>query len=273
MCRICHAIATTVFVLLCASGPSATAAPAPAFASGIDHGPLTRLLTSHVDAQGLVDYGAWRSHPGDLAALDAYIAHFAAAPPPDGAAEGRELIAGWINLHNALVIRDILRNPSWPSVRRDRGFFTDPRHRCGGAPVSLERLAEGGVIPRMGWRARGLLSLGARGGPPLPTTAAPSRGLDNFLTQQWRHWLKRPGSFEWGPEKIRLPQLFFWHRQEWESEGGWRAILDLDPGVATHDQVADLPVEFLSFDWTLNDTARPAGSYRGWQLLRDRFPW
>jgi hypothetical protein len=223
----------------------------------------------------MVDYAAWRASEADRAALDDYIAAFEAPVDAAARAEGREAVAGWINLHNALALRDILRHPQWPSVRADRGFFTEARHHLAGTPVSLEMLAERGVVPRLGWRARAVLLLPARGGPPAPAQAITVRDMSRQVEVAWRRWLAQPGAFEWNEQRIRLPQPFFWHRHEWEAEGGWRAALAplVPPEVRELLAHPEIPVEFLPFDWTLNDSARPPGSYRGWRLLVDRLKW
>jgi hypothetical protein len=223
----------------------------------------------------MVDYAAWRASDLDRAALDGYIAAFEAPVDPDARAEGREAVAAWINLHNALALREVLRHPQWPSVRADRGFFTEAHHRLAGEPVSLEMLAERGVVPRLGWRARSVLLLPARGGPGAPAEAITVRDLSGQVDAAWRRWLAQPGAFEWNDRRIRLPQPFFWHRHEWEAEGGWRTALAPLAPPAVRERLArpDIPVEFLPFDWTLNDPAHPPGSYRGWRLLLDRLGW
>jgi len=251
----------------------AAQAPLPPPPAGIDPAPLTHLMAAHGRPDGTIDYAAWRSRPGDLAALDGFIA--AHEPEASAAAEGREAVAGWINLHNALAIRDILRHPQWQSVRQDRGFFTEARHTLRGTPVSLEMLAEHGVVPRLGWRARAVLLLPARGGPPAPPRAVGVESFTQEIEAAWRDWLAMHRAFGWSEQMLRLPQPLFWHRQEWEAEGGWReALAPLAPQSARPLLARrDIRVEYLPFDWTLNDPSIPPGAYGGWRLLLDRLGW
>lgn len=256
---------------LCLNELAAQTPPAPP--QGTNPAPLTRLLAAHARPDGTLDYAAWRNSPENRAALDTFIALYestTAAP-----AEGREAVVGWINLHNALAIREILRHPEWQSVRQDRGFFTEPRHTLRGTPISLKMLAEYGVVPRLGWRARAVLLLPARGGPPAPRHAASVDTLAKDVEAAWRYWLAMPQAFIWSEQILRLPQPLFWHRQEWEAEGGWRvALAPLVPESARPLLARnDIRVEYLPFDWTLNDSSIPPGSYGGWRLLLDRLWW
>lgn len=259
-----------LLLIYCVTVFTAAANPPPP-PQGVDHAAFSRLLQKYVRAEdGLVDYGAWRNNTDDVAALDRYVAEFTQNNRP--AAEGREAVAGWIHLHNALVIGEVLRHPQWQSVRQDRGFFTAPRRLPGGPSVSLKTLAEEGVVPRMGWRARAVLIVPARGGPPAPDQAPAAAELTAWVETSWRRWLARPGAWQWSPTRLRVPQMIFWHRHEWEAEGGWRNALA--PWVPEETRPflerKEIPVEFSGFDWTLNDPALPPQTYRGWRMFWDR---
>lgn len=245
----------------------------PAPPAGIDHGPFSDLLQRYVREDGLVDYGAWRSRTEDVAALDQYVAGLASGEGPR--AEGREAVVGWVHAHNALVVREILRHPEWRSVREDREFFTARRHVVGGGKVSLAMLVEEGVVPRAGWRARGVLMVPARSGPPPPRWAPGAEAWGEWVEEGWRRWLERGEAFEWTAGRLRVPQPLFWHRHEWEAEGGWRQALAPWVPEAGRDLVSrtEIPVEFMPFDWTLNDPQVPAGAYGGWRMVWDRLRW
>jgi hypothetical protein len=243
-------------------------------ASGMSHEPFDALLQTHLDPQGRLQYDAWRKKTTALAALDHYLDSF---DPHEGPiAEGREQMAAWINLYHACLIRDILRQPGLGSPKGDRGFFTEKRHRVGARSFSLADLSETHIVPILGWRARGVLHLGCYGGPPLPPRALDAHSLDVRIDSNWKNWLASPDHFQASAERILLPQIFLWHRSEFEIDGGFREVLVryLPPESATWVTRKDLRVEYLPFDWTLCASGRAPDTYPLGRMLRDRWwPW
>jgi hypothetical protein len=243
-------------------------------ASGISHSPFDALLQSHLDPQGRIRYDRWSKDPAALAALDHYLSSF---DPHDGPiAEGREQMAAWINLYHACLIRDILRQPQLGSPKGDRGFFTEKRHRVGTLSFSLADLSETCIVPILGWRTRGVLHLGCYGGPPLPPHALDAHSLDARIDANWKAWLASSDHFQASAERILLPQIFLWHRSEFEIDGGFREILlrYVSPEAGTWVSRKDLRVEYLPFDWTLNASDQTPATYHLGRMLRDRWwPW
>lgn len=250
-----------------------SAAP-PELPAGLDPEPLDRLLRQYRTSGGLVDYEAWRKNPADRAALDAWIAS-AARPGP--AAAGREHMALIANLYHALLLRELLVRPDLASPKGDRRFFTKPVFTAAsGSRCSLDDLASRGLVSRMGWRARGLLHLGCRGGPPLPAAALRASTLDAQVNANWQAWLASPHHFQATADRIRLSPLLLWHKHELEPEGGFRNLLApyLPAESAALLARKDIRVEYLPFDWTLASPHHPPGSYGPARLLRERWwPW
>jgi hypothetical protein len=116
--------------------------------------PLVSLLTRYVDGQGGVDYTAWQTHPGDVAALDAFLAALAATSPeshPQRFAAPGATRAYYIHAYNAHVVKAVLE--LWPlaSVRQvkgsltshlipGKGFFYDRTFVLGGRSMNLYQL-------------------------------------------------------------------------------------------------------------------------------------
>ncbi|MDX6767298.1 MAG: hypothetical protein SFU85_10970 [Candidatus Methylacidiphilales bacterium] len=256
-------------------------APSPAaegpwlrIARGVSHAPFARLLAAHRGPDGRVDYAAWRRDPAAVGELDRYLSTFACHDGPP--ADGREQMAGWINLYHASLARQILDQPRLASPKGDRGFFQEKRFLLGPVPFSLEDLSEGHITALLGWRARGILHLGCLGGPPLPEKPLETETIDSAIETNWRRWLASPDHLQVGPSVIRLSQIFLWYRGEFDAFGGFRQTLGryLPPEQAALIQRKDVRVEYLPFDWTLAESARPAHSYTPGMLLRDRWwPW
>jgi hypothetical protein len=133
-----------------------SAAPAAAAPSATDYAPdaLVTLLARYVDAQGGVDYTAWQAEPGDVAALDRFIASLAKASPeshPSHFAAPGAARAYYIHAYNAVVVRTVLE--LWPleSVKKvktsltshlipGKGFFYDRSFVLGGRSMNLYHL-------------------------------------------------------------------------------------------------------------------------------------
>ncbi|MBI4625026.1 MAG: DUF547 domain-containing protein [Verrucomicrobia bacterium] len=126
------------------------AAPTVTVPAGIDPQPWDALLTKYVDERGLVAYEKWKNDPAELAALDAFIAQYAATPARP--AQGAEEIAALINAYNAFTIRWILRHYPAESVRALDASFSGARWNVGGRTVSLDDIEHRNLRPVYGWK-------------------------------------------------------------------------------------------------------------------------
>ena len=73
----------------------------------VDHSKWTRLLSRYVDAEGAVDYRAWKTSASDLQELDVYLRQLSTARFSERDRREQQL-AYWINAYNALTIHGIL---------------------------------------------------------------------------------------------------------------------------------------------------------------------
>ena len=114
------------------------------------------LLRRHVDDRGRVDYATWQRQGA------AELEHWLAAQRPFDPEPGSrpEAMALWINLYNALVIRQVLARfplasirptiagvPNWPAFL---AFFSRPVISLQGQSLSLNRIEHGILRPRFG---------------------------------------------------------------------------------------------------------------------------
>lgn len=109
------------------------------------------LLEKYVADDGRVDYGKWKDNAADVAALDGYLGALASVSPdsrPDLFRTQTGKLSYWINLYNAIVLREILRR--WPLqsvtavkinpssfVKSGKGFFYDLEFVVGGETMNL----------------------------------------------------------------------------------------------------------------------------------------
>src|SRR4051794_29316384 len=118
--RAMVASATLAVALTCAvgacGGPTVQSfAPPPAPVTAISNADYQALLAKYVGDNGKVDYGRWKDNKADVRALDGYLSTLTNATPdtrPDLFKTPTEKLSYWINLYNAVVLREIIRR--WP---------------------------------------------------------------------------------------------------------------------------------------------------------------
>lgn len=119
--------------------------------TSIDNGGYQALLDKYVGENGKVDYAKWKDDAGDVAALDDYLSKLTSATPdsrPELFKSQPEKLSYWINLYNAIVLREIIRR--WPLdsvtdvrvnatsfIKTGKGFFYDLEIVVGGERMNL----------------------------------------------------------------------------------------------------------------------------------------
>ena len=218
------------------------------------------LLGRHVDGMGRVDYAAWQRQ--GAAELEAWLAAQCPFEPDPGA--GPEAMALWINLYNALVIREVLGRfplasirptvagiPNWLAFLR---FFSRPVIVLQGRPLSLNRIEHGILRPRFrDPRIHFALVCAAVGCPLLRQEAYRPERLAVQLEQDALRFLHHPQKLRFEPARATLhcSRIFQWYRRDFLAEAPsiaayvsrYRPDLDLPASV----RLAPLP-----YDWALN---------------------
>jgi thiol-disulfide isomerase/thioredoxin len=147
--------ATAAGALACALGGCGsqvtTYAPPKTPVTQISNTDYQSLLDKYVGENGKVDYGRWKDNAADVQSLDAYLSTLTNATPetrPDLFKTQTDKLSYWINLYNAVVLREIIRR--WPLdsvtdvrvnatsfVKTGKGFFYDLEFVIGGEKMNL----------------------------------------------------------------------------------------------------------------------------------------
>ncbi|WP_216902756.1 DUF547 domain-containing protein [Synechococcus sp. CCY 9618] len=218
------------------------------------------LLRRHVDSRGRVDYAAWQGQ--DARELDGWLAAQRPFDPDPG--DGPEAMAFWINLYNALVIRQVLDRfplasirptwagiPNWPAFLR---FFSRPAIVLQDRPLSLDRIEHGILRPRFGDpRIHCALVCAAIGCPLLRPEAYRPQQLEIQLQEDAGRFLRHPQKLRFDPATglLHCSRVLQWYRRDVlavaPSIGAWvsryRPDLDLPPRPR---------IVWLPYDWALN---------------------
>ncbi len=244
--------------------------------TGVARATCTSVAQTH--AQWSATLGQWVKHGGvDYAgmqrdgqpALAAYLAILSGACGPDYERWTRaERIAFWINAYNAFTIRLILDHYPIASIRKigwlPGAAFREkfiPMEGLKGRTISLDDIENGTL--RSAFREPRIhfaLVCASRSCPSLRGEAYRGADLDRQLDDQARSFLHDPAKnrVDAAQKTLYLSSIFKWFRGDFESAAGSLPAYVapyLDDGT-TH--VADFDVEFLDYDWSLNN--REGGS-------------
>jgi hypothetical protein len=255
-------------------GRAAGPAPEPdtlAVRAGIDVSEWNRLLHTYVDGRGFVDYEGWRKSVRDRAALESFLRDLAApASPP---ASGNERRASLLNAYNAATIAWILENFPTESIRSLPGSFDSRRHAIGGRKVSLDDI-ESALRKSVGFRVHAAISCASRSCPPLASEAYRADGLNARLDAQMRRWLAREDLNRFDPAAglVRLSKIFDWFEGDFLAAGGVGRVLTQYAPERFRGflEAQTYRVEYLDYDWGLNDQGGRGKNYSRLHLLWDK---
>ena len=275
--------------ILLSSAVIGTALTPPLRAQGFDHATFDSVLVLYVH-DSRVDYAALQA---DRTMLDRYLEGVASVTTEQFAAWSElDQIAYLINAYNAYTIETIidhypieggnifkryLRGFPKNSIRHISGFFDGIEHRAAGEDLTLdgiehEKLRKNYNEPRIHFA----LVCAALSCPPLREEAYVGDRLDQQLDGQGERFFNDPRLNRFEPEnkRIYLSKIFDWYGDDFRqfaTESGYAAdervngVLSFVPRyllsrTAAFIESGEYKVEFLKYDWTLNDQAVAAAS-------------
>jgi thiol-disulfide isomerase/thioredoxin len=275
------ALGHVVLAALAAGAPDAGSRPPTPVES------YQQLLAQYVGADGEVDYAGWKAHPGDVARLDLVLGTLQRSPPADtgkAAPAAAERLGYWLNLYNALVVREILRH--WPlsSVREVPGgdggrasgeaLFRELTFLIGDRRMTLDQI-EHEVIRGTFQDARihFAINCGSRSCPALKPEAFTGPRLQAQLDRATRAFVNDPANVkvDAAQRTVSLSQLFDWYRDDFSAFARSRrrspdllGFLELyaDGPLAASLEKARAEryrLVFTEYDWSVNaGTGSPA---------------
>jgi len=229
--------------------------------------PWERVLAAYVDDEGLVDYEGLSTR--GRADLEEFMRGLAAADP-GGMHDEAAQIAFWINAYNATVLWQVVEAYPLESVRDVGalwglvGGFFKQENPIAGENRSLDDIEHG--ILRSDYadaRIHWALVCGAFGCPRLLRRPYLAADLDSVLTAQAVEFVAEDRGLRLNREEdtLYLSRYFDWYAEDVEAESG--SVIDYLLRYASGDVAATLrshrdalTIQFMDYDWTLNDQAR-----------------
>jgi hypothetical protein len=270
-------VAVGLICALAASFPSAQGGAEEARRRNLDE-----VLDLYV-RDGLVYYRALKS---DRRRLDGYVSGLSGASI--ASAPRDEQIAFWLNAYNALVLRTVIdhyppprRSKDYPpgSIRQIPGAFEGVRHQVAGKAFTLDQI-EQTILPGFN-DPRVFLALGrgAVGSGRLRSEAYAPDSLEQQLAEAAAECTSHAHcvNVDLASGRMQVSSIFSWRSKEFAAAYAdkalpvfssrspvERAVLALVEPKLTNIEKAfltknDFKVEFVPFDWSLNDLTGRGG--------------
>ena len=234
--------------------------------------PWARVLAGYVDEEGLVDYtGLGGEGYDDLKTFIRTIG----ITDSSGFSETEQL-AFWINAYNAITVYQVVQRYPIESVREVGillglvGGFFKQEYRVANRERTLDNI-EHDILrptyndPRIHWT----LVCAAFGCPRLLRRPYVATDLDPMLTELSFEFMASPRALYIDDDNVILwvSSYFDWYGGDFEAKAG--SIIDYILGHAPTDKAAwirehrdTMRVQFIDYDWTLNDQAKGPRSQR-----------
>lgn len=249
------------------------------------HKRLDKALHQTVNEAGRVDYTALKNNPEDIEAYYQLISLYSPDSHPELFPTEQDRLAYWINAYNAAVIKTVLTyypisgieevTPPAPLffLPDKTGFFVFQRPTFGGVTTSLYYLENSVIRERFPEpRVHFALNCASKGCPRLPNSAFTGMHLDDQLDREARRFFAEERNLKIDDETktIFLSSILDWYRDDfvdwYQSRYPNKEATLIDyvalyiPEDKAHQlktAAANYAVEFVPYDWNLNDQRTP----------------
>lgn len=229
---------------------------------GFDHAPFHRLLEQHVRTEtGRVDYTSLKE---DEARLDSYLTSLGEVDLQSLGPPAKKALL--LNAYNAFTLKLILEHyPGLESIKDLDDPWGTKRWTLGGEKVSLDDIEHGLLRPIFkDPRVHFGVNCASIGCPPLADFAYTGDEVDRQLEEVTRNALRNPRYAEVSDGRLHLTRILQWYGDDF-TRIGWSPTAESIPEFVARygspdvkklvdTKAADTPVEFLEYDWRLNDT-------------------
>ncbi|OGA47216.1 MAG: hypothetical protein A3F74_16515 [Betaproteobacteria bacterium RIFCSPLOWO2_12_FULL_62_58] len=218
----------------------------------------TRVLRVFVNNQGEVDFRGLAKDPADLKAFVDFIAKVSPESNPALFPTMESRLAYHINAYNALAMYNVIDSgmPTSLSGLRKVGFFVFKQFSIGGRTMSLYAYENEVIRPLGDERVHFALNCMAVGCPRLPKTPFTASELDDQLDREARRFFAEPRNLQRVPETktVRLSEILKFYREDFLRRSP--NLIAYVIQYAREKIPEDYAVEFIGYDWTINDQNR-----------------
>jgi hypothetical protein len=229
------------------------------------------VLDEYVNDEGWVDYQALKQNRQKLDAFNATLA--AVSPARYQGWSETEQIAFWLNAYNSLTLEAIIDNYPTDSIRDIPGVWKRLQFTVVGQDMTLDEI-EHATLRKVYNEPRIHMALvcASISCPKLRDEPYTGEQLDAQLDDQTREFLSHPRNFKIDRQAgtVYLSSIFKWFGEDWEKTYGGNekfskfndkegAVLNfvsqyLNESDRQYLQQGDYPIDYLDYDWSLNES-------------------
>lgn len=215
----------------------------------VNHEVFDRILYRYVSKSGWFDYRSMKKDKEAMEDLDAYVKDLSAMNPstlPDA----QDRLASWLNLYNAMVLREILKNYPVENLLKIPNYYSARNYKVGDKEYALMEL-EDIVFREELQEPRTVFARvnGASSAPKFAKEAFAGDKIDRQLEDRTMAFFKDPENLQFdGRRKVLLLNAtLLWYERE---------FVDLRGFLGNY--LSGLPpvynITFRGYDWKLNDS-------------------
>ena len=233
-----------------------TAGP-PEEAPTVSHAIWDKLLKSHVNKEGFVDY---KGFIRDSTKLNEYLGLLSAANPKADNWSREEQMAFWINAYNAFTVKLIIDNypvSSIKDIKKGIAFVNSVWDiqfiKIGGDTYDLNNIEH--KILRSKFkdaRIHAAINCASYSCPALRDEAYTAEKLDKQLTDAMRKFVNDPSRNKVSAKKAEISEIFKWFRKDFTRDAG--SIRGFLNKYADKKLDANGTISHMDYNWKLNES-------------------
>lgn len=196
-------------------------------------------------SDGKVDYKAISKKPETLASVLNLAKDISVTT-----SEAKKYQAFWINAYNLSVIKGIVDNYPIKSPLDKKGFFDKTTYELAGTKITLNDIENKKLRAQFSEpRFHFVLVCGAKGCPPIITTAYTAANLEKLLQQQTVKALNDPSFIQVKGNKVAFSEIFKWYKEDFVKDGN---EIDFLNKYRKEKVPANSKITYYAYDWQLN---------------------
>lgn len=217
-----------------------------------------RVLARFVSERGEVDFRALSRERGDLDAFVGYVARVSPRSAPDAFPSKDAKLAYYINAYNALAMYNVIDSDFPKSLDgwRKMWFFGVKRFAVGGERMSLYALENDVIRPLGDERVHYALNCMVVSCPRLPRVAFTPEKIDRQLDDEARRFFVEARNLQVlaDRKRVRMSALLKFYTEDFLAKSP--TLIAYVNRYAPAGIAASFEVEFMDYDWTVNDQSR-----------------
>lgn len=242
------------------------------YAQAFDHSHKTfdQVLRSHVVSAGSSTAVRYKQLKADPKALEGYLSSLSQVTREQYETFSRdEQLSFLINTYNAFTLKLIIDHYPVKSIKDIGGLFSSPWKKdffkLFGKPTHLDNVEHDMIRKQFDEpRIHFAVNCASKGCPPLAREAFVADRLDAQLDSVAVGFVKNTAFNQWDAtkQKLHLSSIFKWYGSDFDKKHKSHlhyvaAVLGLPADVQKKIDSGDLDVDYLDYDWNLNEATDP----------------